>query len=59
MTRMPQDPMILLSWLNTRLRDEGLTLEELCRDLDEDPEALTERMRQAGFAYDAQQRRFR
>ena len=56
---MPQDPVILLSWLNTRLRDEGQTLEELCRDLDQDPEELKARMLAAGFDYDPAQRRFR
>ena len=27
---VPNDPAILLSFLNTRLRDDGCTLEELC-----------------------------
>lgn len=30
---IPQDPMILLSYLNTKLRDEYKSLDLLCDDL--------------------------
>ena len=30
---LPQDPMILLSYLNTKLRDFSPTLDALCDDL--------------------------
>lgn len=38
MSAIPKDPMILLSYINTQLRDNYSSLEELCQamDLDED-----------------------
>ena len=37
---IPQDPYILLSFVNTKLRDEYGSLEELCASLDLDKEEL-------------------
>jgi len=50
--------MILLSWLNTRLRDEYASLEELCLALDVDRGGLEETMRAAGYRYEPAQNRF-
>ena len=55
---LPNDPMILLSYLNTQLRDRYDSLAELCEDLDADEDALREKLAAAGFAYDAAQNRF-
>ena len=56
---LPKDPMILLSVVNTKLRDEYASLEALCDDLDEDREAIENALAAAGFAYDEGQNRFR
>ena len=56
---LPQDPMILLSYLNTRLRDDYDSLDALCEDLDLDRAALEEKLDAVGFSYDAEQNRFR
>ena len=56
---LPTDPMILLSYINTKLRDEYASLDELCDSLDEDRQALEQRLAAAGYTYDAAQRRFR
>ena len=56
---LPKDPMILLSVVNTRLRDEYDSLDALCADLGEDRAALEERLAAAGFRYDAAQNQFR
>ena len=41
---IPNDPAMLLSFLNTRLRDEYPSLEELCAALDLDRDALTQKL---------------
>lgn len=55
---LPQDPNILLSYINTKLRDNYPSLDALCDDLDEDKTALTEKLAGAGYVYDAGQNRF-
>ena len=57
--KLPEDPMILLSFINTKLRDEYASLRELCEDLDADQEALTAKLSAAGFRYDGETNRFR
>ncbi len=56
---LPRDPMILLSFVNTRLRDEDCDLSALCRELDEDADELERTLEKAGFRYDPEQNRFR
>ena len=56
---LPKDPMILLSVVNTKLRDEYDSLAALCDDLGEDEEAIRKALAAAGFSYDAAQNRFR
>ena len=56
---LPNDPMILLSYLNTRLRDDYLSLDVLCEDLDLSRAELEKKLEAVGFAYDAEQNRFR
>ena len=58
-TMLPNDPMILLSYLNTRLRDDYLSLDALCEDLDLSRAELEKKLKAVGFAYDAEQNRFR
>ncbi len=55
---LPNDPMILLSWVNTRLRDGCDSLAALCEDLELDEDALKEKLAAVGFAYDAERNRF-
>ncbi len=56
---LPNDPMILLSVVNTKLRDEYDSLEALCADLDEDREALEKKLAAAGFCYVEEFNQFR
>ena len=55
---LPKDPMILLSYVNMKLRDEYDSLTALCEDLDLDEAALRETLEQAGFSYREEQNRF-
>ncbi|MBQ8935938.1 MAG: DUF4250 domain-containing protein [Oscillospiraceae bacterium] len=55
---LPQDPVILLSYVNTKLRDDYADLDALCDDLGADRKALEETLHAIGYNYDAQQNRF-
>lgn len=55
---LPSDPFILLSVVNTKLRDCYPSLDALCDDLGESKDALTEKLSAAGFAYDAEHHQF-
>ena len=56
---IPQDPVILLSFVNTRLRDEYPSLDELCASLGEDRAALEEKLAAIGYKYDPAANQFR
>lgn len=49
---IPQDPMILLSYLNTKLRDEYKSLDLLCDDLQLDKSDIIQKMSSIDYAYD-------
>ena len=56
---LPKDPMILLSYGNTHLRDDYPSLDALCEDLYISRAELEEKLSAVGFAYDEEQNRFR
>ena len=56
---LPQDPVILLSYVNTKLRDGYPNLEALCEDLGADRAALEEKLAAIGYTYDRAQNQFR
>ena len=49
---LPKDPVILLSFVNTKLRDEFESLEELCAALDADAQALSDTLSALDYYYD-------
>ena len=55
---VPSDPMILLSFVNTKLRDFHPSLEDLCKSLQLDPQEITRKLSGIGYEYDAQLNRF-
>lgn len=55
---IPKDPYILLSFVNTKLRDEYGSLEELCAALDADEAALRKTLAALNRAYDAARNQF-
>lgn len=59
MQSLPQDPFILLSYINTKLRDNYKSLDELCYDLDIDSQELTARLSTVGVVYDPVTNQFR
>lgn len=56
---LPQDPYILLSYVNTKLRDEYGSLDALCDGLDEDKSELAQKLNGAGYAYDPDSNQFK
>lgn len=59
MENLPQDPFMLLSFINMRLRDGDYdSLEQLCDDLGISPDDLKARMGAAGFEYLPEGKRF-
>ncbi|MBO5509412.1 MAG: DUF4250 domain-containing protein [Lachnospiraceae bacterium] len=55
---LPKDSMMLLSFVNTRLRDEKLTLNELAAQFDVDAREIEERLGKIDYKYDIDKRRF-
>lgn len=55
---LPTDPAILLSYINTQLRDFYSSLDELCDDLDIDRKELEARLREAGYEYNSERNKF-
>ncbi len=56
---LPQDPVILLSVVNTRLRDGCSCLEELCSQEDVCLEDLCARLAAMGYTYDRESNQFK
>lgn len=55
---LPNDPAMLVSYINMKLRDEYPSLDELCDSLDIDKEELISRLADASFEYVKEQNRF-
>ena len=56
---LPQDPNILLSYVNTKLRDEYDGLDALCDGLDAVPAELCEKLAELGYTYDEAANQFK
>ena len=55
---LPKDAMMLMSFINMKLRDRYATLDALCDDLDIDREWLVKKLAEVGFEYSPEQNRF-
>ncbi|WP_369283756.1 DUF4250 domain-containing protein [Oscillibacter sp. GMB15532] len=55
---LPKDPAILLSVVNTKLRDDYADLEDLCAVEDVDRAELVKTLEKLGYRYHALYRRF-
>ena len=58
MSAIPKDPVILLSFLNTKLRDHYDSLSALCDDLEQDETKKTKKIAAIGYTYDSDQNKF-
>ena len=55
---LPGDPVILLSVINTKLRDYYPSLDALCDDMQIDRKELTDRLDMIDYTYDAGRNQF-
>lgn len=55
---LPQDPVILLSFVNTKLRDEYASLNAFCSAYDVEPAALCEKLAALNYRYAETQNQF-
>ena len=55
---LPRDPVMLLSVINTKLRDEFDSLAELCAVMDVDYDDICGRIATVGYQYDPTQNQF-
>ncbi|MDE6454475.1 MAG: DUF4250 domain-containing protein [Dysosmobacter sp.] len=55
---MPKDPVILLSFVNTKLRDEYPSLSGLCAALDADQAALEAALAELDYRYSPERNQF-
>lgn len=58
MENIPNDPMMLMSFINMKLRDFYPSLEALCEDFDINMQELVDKLAAAGFEYNIATNRF-
>ena len=55
---MPKEPLMLLSYINTQLRDCYPDFQSLCNDKGADAEMIVQKLRSIDYEYDANLNRF-
>lgn len=55
---IPKDPVMLLSYVNTQLRDFYSSLDALCEDKDIEKEELVEKMKSIEYVYEVDRNQF-
>ena len=55
---IPQDPAILLSFVNTKLRDFYPSFDEMCRDMETDGAEIEKKLAEIGYTYKKERNQF-
>lgn len=55
---LPNDPMMLFSVINMKLRDTYPSLDKLCDDLHVSKTTLENKLKEAGFEYSSEHNKF-
>lgn len=55
---IPNDPVMLLSFVNLKLRDFYKDLDSMCEDLDVDKETIVQKLSAIDYHYDKEQNKF-
>lgn len=58
MNSLPEDPMILFSYINTKLRDNYASLDALCDDMHICKADLVDKLGSVGFEYNPVENKF-
>ena len=58
MSNLPNDPMILLSFINTKLRDEYPDFTALCEDMELNGSQIESKLSSIDYHYDPKLNRF-
>ena len=59
MLSLPGDPVMLLSYVNTKLRDEFDSLDELCACMDADKQTVVDKLSAIGYVYSVEANQFK
>lgn len=59
MANIPMDPVMLYSFLNTKLRDQYSSFDALCDDMDLNKEEILTKLASMDFHYDSEKNQFR
>lgn len=55
---MPNDPVMLLSYVNLKLRDFYPSLDDLCDDEDVDKQTVLDKLSTIGYVYNKERNQF-
>lgn len=55
---IPKDPVMLLSFVNLKLRDFYSSLDAMCEDLDLDKQELQDKLSGINYSYDTERNQF-
>ncbi len=58
MMTLPEDPMMLFSVINMKLRDNYASLDDLCDDMNVKKEILVQKLKDVGFEYSQENNKF-
>ncbi|MDM8338502.1 DUF4250 domain-containing protein [Mediterranea massiliensis] len=56
--KLPEEPMMLYSFINTKLRDQYPSLDALCEDMNVNKETIVSTLKSVGFEYSPERNRF-
>ena len=55
---LPKDPVMLLSLINTKLRDYNSSLDDFCKEYNLDKEYITEKLSMIDYHYNEERNQF-
>lgn len=56
--KLPEDPVMLYSFINLKLRDFYPSLDALCKDMNVEKAYIVQKLKEVGFEYNPTKNRF-